>query len=156
MPNTSLSPCTVSKPPVALSDDEILTVVAYLQSLGGIPTVTMETEFEWQGQSVQAPEAASATAVAEGGNRDAETLFTSYLCNTCHTLDGAPGVGPSLAGIGTRMNRAQLYESLMDPDAEITEGFVAGLMTATLNATGFQSQVSAQELQTLVDYLAEL
>lgn len=146
----------VSRPPVALSDDEILTVIAYLQSLGGTPTVTMDTEFEWQGQSVQAPEAAAAAPVAQGGNRDAETLFTSYLCNTCHTLDGAPGVGPTLAGIGARMNRAQLYESLVDPDAEIAEGFVAGLMTATLNATGFQSQVSAQELQTLVDYLAEL
>jgi mono/diheme cytochrome c family protein len=34
---------TVNKPPIGLTDDEIKTVVAYLQSLGGEPTVTMET-----------------------------------------------------------------------------------------------------------------
>ena len=41
----------VSRPPVALSDQEILTVIAYLQSLGGTPTVTIDTQLEWQGQS---------------------------------------------------------------------------------------------------------
>lgn len=33
----------ISKPPIGLTDDEIRAVVAYLQSLGGTPTVTMET-----------------------------------------------------------------------------------------------------------------
>jgi mono/diheme cytochrome c family protein len=31
------------RPPVGLTDQEILTVIAYLQSLGGTPTVTLET-----------------------------------------------------------------------------------------------------------------
>lgn len=34
---------TMNKPPIDLSDEEILTVIAYLQSLGGTPTVTMDT-----------------------------------------------------------------------------------------------------------------
>jgi mono/diheme cytochrome c family protein len=34
----------ISKPPIGLSDDEIRAVVAYLQSLGGTPTVTTETQ----------------------------------------------------------------------------------------------------------------
>lgn len=34
----------VNKPPIGLTDDEILTVIAYLQSLGGTPTVTMQTK----------------------------------------------------------------------------------------------------------------
>ena len=33
----------IDKPPIGLSDQEILTVLAYLQSLGGTPTVTAET-----------------------------------------------------------------------------------------------------------------
>ena len=33
----------VNKPPVGLTDQEILTVIAYLQSLGGTPTVTLQT-----------------------------------------------------------------------------------------------------------------
>jgi len=33
----------INKPPIGLSDQEILTVIAYLQSLGGTPTVTLQT-----------------------------------------------------------------------------------------------------------------
>ncbi len=38
----------VNKPPIGLTDDEILAVIAYLQSLGGTTTVTMETRLPWQ------------------------------------------------------------------------------------------------------------
>jgi mono/diheme cytochrome c family protein len=34
----------ISRPPIGLTDDEIRAVVAYLQSLGGTPTVTSETQ----------------------------------------------------------------------------------------------------------------
>jgi hypothetical protein len=33
----------IHKPPIGLTDQEILAVIAYLQSLGGTPTVTLET-----------------------------------------------------------------------------------------------------------------
>lgn len=33
----------INKPPIGLTDQEILAVIAYLQSLGGTPTVTLET-----------------------------------------------------------------------------------------------------------------
>jgi mono/diheme cytochrome c family protein len=33
----------INKPPIGLTDDEIKTVIAYLQSLGGTTTVTMDT-----------------------------------------------------------------------------------------------------------------
>lgn len=35
----------IHKPPIGLTDDEILAVLAYLQSLGGTPTVTLETTY---------------------------------------------------------------------------------------------------------------
>lgn len=144
----------VARPPISLTDTEILTVIAYLQSLGGTPSVTMDTELEWQGQV--APAAAPTAAVAAGEPRDAETLFTAYLCNTCHTLDGAVGAGPTLAGVGSRLSRGELYESIVDPDATVTEGFAAGVMSAMMTATSFHEQVSAAELQILIDYLAAL
>jgi mono/diheme cytochrome c family protein len=37
----------INKPPIGLTDDEILAVIAYLQSLGGTPTVTMQTHLPW-------------------------------------------------------------------------------------------------------------
>jgi hypothetical protein len=35
---------TINKPPIGLTDKEILCVIAWLQSLGGTPTVTMATK----------------------------------------------------------------------------------------------------------------
>jgi mono/diheme cytochrome c family protein len=52
----------ISKPPIGLSDDEIRAVVAYLQSLGGTPTVTSETQLP----------GAAATAGSDAGSGGAQ------------------------------------------------------------------------------------
>ncbi len=52
----------ISKPPIGLTDDEILAVIAYLQSLGGTTTVTMNTKLAWQAGGTGAPAAASPAA----------------------------------------------------------------------------------------------
>jgi cytochrome c2 len=38
---------TINKPPIGLSDQEILCVIAYLQSLGSTPTVTLQTSHRY-------------------------------------------------------------------------------------------------------------
>lgn len=38
----------IHKPPIGLSDDEILAVIAWLQSMGGEPTVNLDTELRYQ------------------------------------------------------------------------------------------------------------
>ena len=40
----------INKPPISLTDDEILAVIAYLQSLGGTTTVTMQTRVPGQAE----------------------------------------------------------------------------------------------------------
>jgi hypothetical protein len=52
----------INKPPIGLTDDEILCVIAYLQTLGGTPTVTMQTKHHYNGGA-----AAPAAAPAPGG-----------------------------------------------------------------------------------------
>ena len=37
----------INKPPIGLTDQEILTVLAYLQTLGGTPTVTLQTSHRY-------------------------------------------------------------------------------------------------------------
>ena len=37
----------INKPPIGLSDQEILCVIAYLQTLGGTPTVTLQTKHHY-------------------------------------------------------------------------------------------------------------
>ena len=39
----------VNKPPIGLTDQEILCVIAYLQTLGGTPTVTLQTKHRYNG-----------------------------------------------------------------------------------------------------------
>jgi cytochrome c5 len=49
----------INKPPIGLSDQEILCVIAYLQTLGGTPTVTLETKHRYNsGAAAPAPAAA--------------------------------------------------------------------------------------------------
>lgn len=49
----------INKPPIGLSDEEILCVIAYLQSLGGTPTVTLKTSHRYY--SAGAPTGAAPT-----------------------------------------------------------------------------------------------
>ena len=58
----------INKPPIGLNDQEILCVIAYLQTLGGMPTVTLQTSHHYYtpaGAPGAAP--APATAAAPGG-----------------------------------------------------------------------------------------
>jgi len=50
---------TINKPPIGLSDQEILCVIAYLQSLGGTSTVTLQTKHRYN-SSGTAPATTSA------------------------------------------------------------------------------------------------
>jgi hypothetical protein len=51
----------INRPPIGLTDQEILCVIAYLQSLGGTPTVTLQTA-----HSYYTPPAAAGAAPAGG------------------------------------------------------------------------------------------
>jgi hypothetical protein len=61
----------INKPPIGLTDQEILCVIAYLQTLGGTPTVTLQTSHHYYTApgapgAAPAPAAASAPGVAPG------------------------------------------------------------------------------------------
>jgi hypothetical protein len=53
----------INKPPIGLNDQEILCVIAYLQTLGGTPTVTLQTKHRYN-SGAAAPGAAPAPAAA--------------------------------------------------------------------------------------------
>jgi len=58
--------------------------------------------------------------------------FHGAACLRCHKLSGQGGdAGPNLAGVGKRLPREKILESLIDPGATIVEGF--GLITFRLN-----------------------
>ena len=58
----------INKPPIGLTDQEILTVIAALQSLGGTPTVTLQTSHRYyKGAAAPAGTPAPPDAPAEPG-----------------------------------------------------------------------------------------
>ncbi|HYV84952.1 MAG TPA: cytochrome c [Patescibacteria group bacterium] len=60
----------INKPPIGLTDDEILCVISYLQSLGGTSTVTMQTRHHYYAAAggAAAPPAAGAATAPDGAS----------------------------------------------------------------------------------------
>src|SRR6476660_10448912 len=57
----------MNKPPFSLTDQEILCVIAYLQSLGGTATVTLQTKHHYNSGAAASGAPAPAAAPAPGG-----------------------------------------------------------------------------------------
>ena len=150
----------VHRPPIGMNDQEILTVIAYLQSLGGTPSVTMETVHSFTGLSPAAEGGggaapAAAAPVQAGASGDGPSLYAKFMCNTCHAVDGPTQlVGPSLYDVGNRLSGAEIYESIMDPDAVIADGYTPGVMSAMM--AGLYDSMTKDDLKVLVDYLSSL
>lgn len=71
--------------------------------------------------------------LADADPERGRTLFLSRrgaACATCHRLDGIGNIhAPDLAGIGARADAAFIIQSILDPSAAITEGFVNHVVT---------------------------
>ena len=90
----------INKPPIGLTDQEILCVMAYLQTLGGKPTVTLQTSHHYYtapGAPGAAPGAAPvpATASAPGGAPAPATAPPA-----AGAAPGAPPAAPAGAPVG--------------------------------------------------------
>ena len=87
----------INKPPIGLNDQEILCVIAYLQTLGGMPTVTLQTSHHYYtpaGAPGAAP--APATAAAPGGAPAPATVPAPGAAPG--TPPAAPGTPPATPG----------------------------------------------------------
>ncbi len=63
----------------------------------------------------------------EGRGRELFESRVELSCLRCHPHDAgdAPGIGPSLDGVGSRLSRDELLESILRPNATISDGFGA-------------------------------
>jgi len=85
---------------------------------------------------------------------DGKTVFTENSCGGCHALSDAAttgGTGPDLDQGLADKDAAFIEQSIVDPNAEITEGFSAGLMP-----TNYGETLQPAELDALVKYLDEV
>jgi mono/diheme cytochrome c family protein len=78
----------INKPPIGLTDQEILCVIAYLQTLGGTPTVTLKTTHRYSGAAA-APGGAQPPAAPAKGTE----LRQPATAHQAARLDGAARLG---------------------------------------------------------------
>jgi cytochrome c oxidase subunit 2 len=107
------------------------------------------------------------TEIAEGGgggggggdaeSTDARELFTSAAapsaCSNCHTLADAEATGttgPNLDEVLPGQDAEAIRESIVDPEAQISEGFSGGLMP------NYGQSLSEEQVDALVEYLTEV
>jgi cytochrome c oxidase subunit 2 len=91
-----------------------------------------------------------------GGDGDSgEAVFTTAGCGGCHAFTPAgtdAQVGPSLDGVdpgGAALDEF-LRESIVDPNAEVAQGYQPDVMPAT-----YESSLTDEQLDALVQYLAD-
>ncbi|MCZ6873110.1 MAG: c-type cytochrome [bacterium] len=141
----------VVMPNFNLNDDELRNVVTFLLGL-------QESTVSWPQKSFakKAADGAS-TAGMKFAGKDGDEIVKLAGCAACHKLDSPDRlVGPSLWDIGSRKEVAYIRESILEPDKIVVAGFPPGVMKATLQGTAFYQNISLDNLEKLVDYLAGL
>jgi len=146
-----------------LAPNQLLAVVAYLETLGGTPTITGSSD-AWKKWGKGLEEAAAAGG---GGGKPIpqgppEEMVKKYGCAGCHDFVGKailPGGGPALSDVGTRKSPGDILMQIMLPDSETAQAppgvtFPKGLMRQTLEGNGFYSEVGQPDLEKLVLWLA--
>ena len=122
----------IDKPPIALSDDEITSVVLYLAEASGVPVddpaVVVEAQRPFASGSVVVEAEGAGIELPEGEPMLGEKVFVEMKCTRCHALAGLDvelsedemgGVGPDLTGIGAIQTRKYFLESIVTPNAVI-------------------------------------
>lgn len=141
-----------------LSETEIWSLVAFLESQGGDVTVTSDDlaaagaagAGEPPSEPGAAAGAAGGPAVAEGtGETDPAALMQTLGCPACHAPEQST-VGPSLAEM-SELEPEYIRLSILYPAADTAAGFEA--MAGTMPAT-FGDQLTAAQLEALVSHLA--
>lgn len=133
----------VDQPPIQLSGIEIDAIIAFLQQKDGNPvTVALPS-----GDAAPAVEAES-TAAAPVLAQNAEEAIAKFGCAACHAILGSKSpVGPSLEDVGQRLQPQQIRISIIDPKAEIAQGFPP-IMPEFPN-------MAVAELEMVVQYLSQ-
>jgi mono/diheme cytochrome c family protein len=90
---------------------------------------------------------------AQGDPAAGKTLFTSQGCGACHAFAAAgtnATVGPNLGEALQGKDASFIRESIVDPNAEIAQGYQPGIMPGD-----FGEKLSAKQIADLVAFLSQ-
>jgi mono/diheme cytochrome c family protein len=145
----------VDKPPIALNRSEVWALTAFLESLGGAVTVTLNDIPQSVGATAAAGGAAPAEVTLPGDPKAGKTVYmTKGGCLACHKAGDIPGtpVGPDLSQIAKIQTPDYIMKKILDPKGMGTvSGFPPGVMPPTFGQT-----LTAKEYTDLVAFLLTL
>lgn len=105
-------------------------------------------------------EVSAALAAADPARGEAlfldEGTGLALACATCHSIDGTIEVGPSVAGLPTRLPAAYdtaaayVYESIVDPCRFVVEGY------SCMMPRNYGGRIDTQALADLIAYIESL
>ena len=108
-----------------------------------------------EGEAAQPGTATGEASSPQGSaGADGKALFVDSGCGDCHTLAdaGTSGqIGPVLDDVLPGMSADMINTSIVDPGADVAQGFPDGVMPAV-----YGDQFSADELNALVAYLGDV
>ncbi len=90
-----------------------------------------------------------AIAKIKGDPVKGKAIFAQQGCYACHSVSKSePMKGPFMGQVGSIMNREQIAESILKPNASIAQGFATVLITtkAKKNHMGFVTQETAEKV----------
>jgi cytochrome c oxidase subunit 2 len=94
------------------------------------------------------------------GPERGKKLFTQQGCDTCHSVDGTPKIGPTWKGLfgkseamadGSSYNVDENYlrESILDPAAKVVKGYAPSMPT-------YQGKLSDKDVDGIIEYIKSL
>ena len=153
------------KPPISLSNLEIETVIAFLQSQGGVVDLT-PFEPPVDIQTVAREMEARPLIHAADAERGADVFVNVVKCIACHDVNGIEkpenqtlddGVeifpGPDLTGIAALNSIGYIEESILKPNAEIVRGY--GVASVTTGGVVLQGTLISQDSEKIVLHIEE-
>jgi cytochrome c oxidase subunit 2 len=126
--------------------------------MNSIVKVMENSEFQsWITDSAKVASVANIDSPGATGKR----IMQNIGCFACHTVDGTKLVGPSFKGIWgeeqtvvtggnkrtVKVDEEYVKRSIYDPNADVVEGFMKGLMVS------YQGQLSEGDIKSIVEYL---
>ncbi|PQO26391.1 cytochrome C [Blastopirellula marina] len=106
-----------------IGEEKLALVANYMLELGSGEKEFVVDESQWI-RNLPREEAFARTMELPGVPQEGELLFTTQTCVSCHvSQNGKPTVGPDLKGVGKRLSRERIVESILDPSAEIAKGY---------------------------------
>jgi mono/diheme cytochrome c family protein len=137
----------VNKAPIQLSALEMDAIIAYLQAKDGNEvTVSLPSPDETKAIAGVSP----ATTAPPSPAATVDEALVKYACSACHAMESSDAlVGPGLVGVGARLSREEIRQSILDPNAVLAEGFPAAM------PADFADKMTVRELDMIVNFLAE-